>query len=165
MNTSEITITLVPVHNPDAKNLIFGQSHFIKTVEDVHEVLVSTVPGIKFGLAFCEASGPRLIRSTGTDQKMEKLAVHNAEAVGAGHTFFLFLENAFPINVSNGIKMIPQIVRIFCATANPVQVIVAESDQGRGVMGVIDGGSPLGVETASDVKARKKFLRDIGYKS
>jgi adenosine/AMP kinase len=155
---------LVQVINPDAKNFIFGQSHFIKTIEDLHETLVSSVPGIKFGVAFCEASGPRLIRKTGTSESMMELAVKNAQAVGCGHTFFVFLDNAFPINVVNGIKAVPEVVRIFCATANPLQVLVAESDQGRGVLGVIDGSSPLGVEDKDGEKSRKDFLRTIGYK-
>ena len=157
-------IQLVTVNNPDMKNLIFGQAHFIKTVEDIHELLVGTVPGIKFGLAFCEASGERLIRTSGTDESMITLALENARAVGAGHTFFVFLDNAFPINVLNGIKMIPEVARIFCATANPLEVMVGQSAQGRGVLGVIDGNSPLGTETKSDQKKRKEFLRVIGYK-
>lgn len=155
---------IVAVHNPDLKNFIFGQSHFIKTVEDLHEVLVGAVPGIQFGLAFCEASGPRLIRTSGTDKKMVDLAVKNAKAVGAGHTFFIFLENAFPINVLPAVKNVQEVVNIFCATANSVEVVVAETKQGRGVLGVIDGGSPLGVEDAAEVKKRKDFVRMIGYK-
>lgn len=155
---------LVQIINPDAKNFIFGQSHFIKTIEDLYETLVSSVPAIKFGVAFCEASGPRLIRKTGTSEEMMELAVKNAQAVGCGHTFFVFLDNAFPINVINGIKAVPEVVRLFCATANPVQVVVAESDQGRGVLGVIDGASPLGVEDKAGEQARKDFLRTIGYK-
>lgn len=155
---------IIQVKNPDAKNLIFGQSHFIKTVEDLHEALTGAVPEIKFGLAFCEASGPRLIRSSGSDESMINLAVKNAKKVGCGHTFFIFLENAFPINVLNQVKMVPEVIRIFAATANPLQVIVGETEQGKGVLGVIDGGSPLGIEKAEDVKARKEFLRKIGYK-
>lgn len=159
-----VTQELLQIVNPDAKNFIFGQSHFIKTIEDLHETLVSSVPGIKFGVAFCEASGPRLIRKTGTSTEMIDLAVKNAQAVGCGHTFFVFLDNAFPINVVNGIKAIPEVVRIFCATANPLQVIVAESNQGRGVLGVIDGASPLGIEDGEGERARKDFLRSIKYK-
>lgn len=155
---------IITITNPDAKNLIFGQSHFIKTVEDIHEALVNTVPGIKFGLAFCEASGPRLIRTSGTDEAMVRLAAKNAEAVGCGHTFFLFLDNAFPINVLNAIKMVPEVVRIFAATANPLEVIVARTKQGGGVLGVVDGGSPAGLEKPTDVSYRKDFLRKIGYK-
>lgn len=154
----------VAIYNPDAKNFIFGQSHFIKTVEDIHETLAESVPGIKFGIAFCEASGPRMIRTSGTDPSMIKLATANAEAVGCGHTFFIFLENAFPINVLPSLKMVAEIVTIFCATANPTEVVVAATKSGRGVCGIIDGGSPLGVEDASDMKKRKDFLRTIGYK-
>ncbi|RJR15093.1 adenosine monophosphate-protein transferase [Candidatus Microgenomates bacterium] len=157
------TIVLT-LKNPDAHNLIFGQSHFIKTVEDIHEALVNTVPDIQFGLAFCEASGPRLIRTSGTNEKLIKFAEKNAKAVGCGHTFFIFLENAFPINVLNNIKHVPEVVRIFAATANPLQIIVAETEQGRGVLGVVDGGSPLGIETEANKKERREFLRKIGYK-
>ncbi len=155
---------IITIVNPDAKNLIFGQSHFIKTVEDIHEALVNAVPGIKFGLAFCEASGPRLIRTSGTDEAMVKLAAINAKAVGCGHTFFIFLDNAFPINVLNAVKMVPEVVRIFAATANPLEVIVARTKQGGGVMGVVDGGAPEGIEKPTDVAYRKDFLRKIGYK-
>lgn len=155
---------VITIHNPDGKNLIFGQSHFIKTVEDLHEALVGVVPGIKFGLAFSEASGSRLIRTSGTDETMTKLAVTNAKAVGCGHTFFIFLENAFPINVLNAVKMVPEVVRIFAATANPLEVIVARTKQGGGVLGVIDGGSPTDVEKPSDVAFRKELLRKFGYK-
>lgn len=158
------SIELVSIENPDSKNLIFGQSHFIKTVEDLHEVLVSSVPGIKFGLAFCEASGPRMIRTSGTDSAMIDLAARNAKTVGCGHTFFIFLDNAFPINVLNAVKHVPEVVGIFCATANPLEIVVAASKQGRGVMGVIDGGSPKGIEEPVDQSARKDFLRKIGYK-
>jgi len=154
----------VKINNPDGKNLIFGQAHFIKTVEDIHEALVSAVPGIKFGLAFCEASGPRLIRTSGTDEAMIKLAVQNAKAVGCGHTFFIFLENAFPINVLNAIKMVPEVVRIFAATANPLEIIVTRTKQGGGVLGVVDGGAPTEVEKESDVHYRKELLRKFGYK-
>lgn len=160
----ELKTQVIQIENPDAKNLIFGQSHFIKTVEDLHEIMVGTVPGIKFGLAFCEASGPRMIRTSGSDPKMVDLATKNAQAVGAGHTFFIFLENAFPINVLNAVKMVPEVVRIFAATANPLQVIVGETEQGRGVLGVVDGGSPLGVENEADIPKRREFLRKIGYK-
>lgn len=164
MNFTQRTLKVITIHNPDAKNLIFGQSHFIKTVEDLHEVLVGTVPGIKFGLAFCEASGPRLIRTSGTDETMVKLAATNAQTVGCGHTFFIFLENAFPINVLNAVKMVPEVVHIFAATANPLEVIVVRTKQGGGVLGVVDGGSPTGIEKATDVAYRKEFLRKIGYK-
>ena len=155
---------VIKIYNPNAVNLIFGQSHFIKTVEDLHEALVNTVPGIKFGLAFSEASGPRLIRTSGTSDEMVTLAVKNAEAVACGHTFFIFLENAFPINVLNAVKMVPEVVHIFAATANLLEVVVARTEQGGGVLGVIDGGSPQGVEKPEEVQGRKAFLRKIGYK-
>jgi adenosine/AMP kinase len=154
----------VKIEKPEEINFIFGQSHFIKTVEDLHEALVSAVPGIEFGLAFCEASGPALIRTSGTSESMMELATTNAQKVGAGHAFFIFLANAFPINVLNAVKNTPEVCRIFCATANPVEVILAETEQGRGVLGVVDGVSPKGVETEDDVVARKAFLRNIGYK-
>ena len=157
-------LTTVKIENPDGLNLILGQTHFIKSVEDLHEALVTTVPGIKFGLAFNEASGPCLVRKTGTDEKLIDLAVKNAQAIGAGHMFIVFLDGAFPINVLNRIKDVPEVCRIFCATANPVEVIVAQTDQGRGILGVIDGNSPKGVETDADIQTRKEFLRKIGYK-
>ncbi|MCL4364067.1 adenosine-specific kinase [Patescibacteria group bacterium] len=155
----------VKIEKPEGINFILAQSHFIKTVEDCYETLVEAVPGIKFGLAFCEASGPRKIRKVGTDEEMIKLAVKNAEKVGAGHSLFIFLNNAFPINVLNRIKNLSEVTRIYCATANPTEIIVVETKQGRGIMGVIDGGSPNGVETENDEKDRKGFLRKIGYKS
>lgn len=154
----------IKVDKPAEVNFIFGQSHFIKTVEDIHEALVSAVLGIKFGLAFCEASGPRLVRKSGTDQSMIKLAVKNAKKVGAGHSFFIFLKNAFPINILNQIKQTVEVCHIFCATANETEVIVAETKNGRAVLGVVDGGSPLGVEMKKDEKERKEFLRKIGHK-
>ncbi len=154
----------VVVKKPEEVNFILAQSHFIKTVEDVHETLVEAVPGIQFGIAFCEASGPRKIRISGTDNEMIKLAVSNAKAVGAGHSLFIFLRNAFPINVLNRIKNISEIVTIFCATANPVEVVIAESKTGNGILGVIDGGSPLGIEQDDEVKDRKGLLRKFGYK-
>lgn len=158
-------LTVVPVEKPEAVNLILGQSHFIKTVEDLHEALVTAVPGIKFGLAFCEASCPALVRATGTDDDLVELAKRNALAVGAGHSFFVFLgEGVFPVNVLNAVKMTPEVCRIFCATANPVEVIVAETEQGRGILGVVDGLKPKGIETEEDVAQRKHFLRMIGYK-
>lgn len=155
---------VVEIENPKSVNLIIGQSHFIKTVEDLHEVLVGAMPGIKFGLAFCEASGPRLIRTSGTSSEMVKLAVKNAQKVGCGHTFYIFLENAFPINVLNAIKLVPEVVRIFCATANSVEVIVLRTKQGGGVLGVVDGGPPTKVETEKEVLHRKELLRKFGYK-
>ena len=155
---------VVKIENPKSVNFIFGQAHFIKTIEDLHEVLISGVPGIKFGIAFCEASGPRLIRTSGTSDAMASLAIQNAQKVACGHTFYIFLENVFPINILNAIKMVPEVVRIFCATANEVEVIVARTDQGAGVMGVVDGGSPTHVETPSDIMRRKELLRKLGYK-
>lgn len=157
-------LKIVPIENPGELNFILGMSHFIKTVEDMHEALVSTVPGIKFGLAFCEASGARLVRFSGTNAELIELAQKNALKLGAGHSFILFLKDAFPINVLRTVSQVPEVCRIFCATANPVQVIVAETDQGRGILGVIDGQSPLGVETDADIVWRKDFLRKIGYK-
>ena len=157
-------LKLIRLDNPDALNLILGQSHFIKTVEDLYEALAGAIPGLRFGLAFCEASGPALIRHAGTDEDLEALAVRNAEAIGAGHSFIVFLKDAFPINVMHAIKRVPEVCNIFCATANPLQVIVAESDQGRGILGVIDGSSPKGVEDADGIAWRKEFLRTIGYK-
>jgi hypothetical protein len=155
----------VKVEKPDEINFVLGMSHFIKTVEDIHEVLVTSVPGIKFGLAFCEASGPALVRATGTDEEMIELAKQNALSVAAGHSFFLFLGAGFyPINVLNAIKAVPEVCRIFCATANPSQVVVAETEQGRAVLGVVDGVKPKGVESEEDVAHRKGFLRTIGYK-
>lgn len=157
-------IKVVPVENPDELNFVLGQSHFIKTVEDVHEALVQTIPGIQFGLAFCEASGPRLVRYSGTHDELIQLAQKNAVQIGAGHSFILFLKNAFPINILPVLRNIPEICRIFCATANPTQVLVAETEQGRGILGVVDGFSPLGIETDEDIVKRKAFLRTIGYK-
>jgi adenosine/AMP kinase len=155
----------VKIEKPDDLNFILGQSHFIKTVEDIHEALVQTVPGIKFGLAFCESSGAMLVRWTGTDDSMIELAQRNALALSAGHSFILFLAPGFfPINVLNAVKMLPEVCRIFCATANPVEVVVAETDQGRGILGVIDGGKSKGIEDAEGIRWRKEFLRKIGYK-
>lgn len=155
----------VDISNPNEYNFIFGMSHFIKTVEDLHELVVQTNPTMKFGLAFCEASGPRLIRISGNDQELVDLAAENAQRVAAGHTFFIFLKDGFPINILNGVKQIPEVCRIFCATANPTTVIVAENDRDqRGVMGVLDGFKPLGVESEDDAKNRTDFLRMIGYK-
>lgn len=155
---------LVRVENPDALNVIVGQSHFIKTADDLHEALVGAVPGIRFGLAFCEASGPRLIRTSGTAQPLVDLATRAARALGCGHVFVIFLDGTFPINVLGAIRQVPEVCRIFCATANPLEVVVAETEQGRGVLGVIDGQPPLGVEGADDVRARRELLRKFGYK-
>ncbi|ACC75465.1 adenosine-specific kinase [Paraburkholderia phymatum] len=158
-------LSAVTVVKPETTNFIFGQSHFIKSVEDIHEALVGAVPGIRFGLAFCEASGKRLVRRSGTDDALIDMASQNALNVGAGHSFFVFLgDGYFPVNVLNVLKTVPEVCRIFCATANPVEVLVAETDQGRGIVGVIDGFSPLGVEGAEDVQWRKDLLRTIGYK-
>ena len=155
----------VNIDKPEAINFILGQTHFIKTVEDVHEALVGAVPGIKFGLAFCEASGKCLLRTSGTDAAMIELARRNALALGAGHSFIVFLgEGYFPVNVLNALKLVPEVCRIFCATANPTEVVIAQTQQGRGILGVVDGASPLGVETEADVAWRKGFLRQIGYK-
>jgi adenosine/AMP kinase len=157
-------ITIKTIDKPAEVNFILAQSHFIKTIEDVYETLIEAVPGIKFGLAFCESSGQRKIRMEGTDEKMIKLAVKNAKAVGAGHSLFIFLKNAYPINILNRLKQVSEICHIYCATANPVEVIVAQTKQGNGILGVIDGGSPLGVEDKKDKEERKIFLRKIGYK-
>jgi adenosine/AMP kinase len=158
-------LKIVPIEKPEAINFVLGQTHFIKSVEDIHETMVTHVPGIRFGLAFCESSGECLIRWTGTDEEMIELAKQNASAIGAGHTFILFLgEGFYPINVLNGLKMVPEVCRIFCATANPTQVIVAETEQGRGVLGVVDGFPPRGVEGDEGIAWRKGFLRTIGYK-
>jgi adenosine/AMP kinase len=158
-------IKTVKIEKPDQINFILGQSHFIKTVEDMHEALVTSVPGIKFGLAFCEASGECLVRWTGTDEAMIELAKKNALAIGAGHSFILFLaEGFYPINVLNAIKMIPEVAHVFCATANPTEVLVAETELGHGILGVIDGFSPKGVEDEKGLDWRKNFLRMIGYK-
>ena len=158
-------IQTVTIEKPELINFILGQSHFIKTVEDIHEALVGAVPGIKFGLAFCEASGKCLIRWTGTDEVMIELAKKNAQAIGAGHSFILFLSEGFyPINVLNTVKNVPEVARIFCATANPTEVLVAQTELGRGILGVVDGFSPKGVEDAEGITWRKDFLRMIGYK-
>jgi len=149
---------------PEDCNIIFGQTHFIKSTEDLYEAIVTSCPHSKFAVAFCEASGPCLIRVEGNDDDLKKSATENAANVGAGHTFVILLKNAFPINVLNAVKACPEVCSIFCATANPVEVILAVTDQGRGVLGVIDGFPPKGVETEADVKARKEFLRMIGYK-
>ena len=155
---------LIDIEVPKECNLILGTAHFIKTVEDLHECLVNSVPSIKFGIGFCESSGPCLIRRSGNDEFLKKLATDYALRVGAGHSFIVFLRNAYPINVLNSVKNIPEVCTIHCATANPVQVIIAETDQGRGILGVVDGSKPKGVETGNDVEERKELLRKIGYK-
>jgi adenosine/AMP kinase len=155
----------VTIDKPDDTNFILGQTHFIKTVDDIHEALVGAVPGIKFGVAFCEASGKCLIRWSGTDAAMIELAKKNAAAIGAGHSFVVFLGDGFyPLNVLNTLKMVPEVCRIFCATANPTEVILAETEQGRGILGVVDGSSPKGIEDDTEIMWRKDFLRQIGYK-
>jgi len=155
----------VKIEKPEAVNFILGQTHFIKTVEDIHEALVGAVPGIKFGLAFCEASGACLVRWSGTDPALVELARKNAQALGAGHTFIVFLgEGYYPVNVLNALKMVPEVCRIFCATANPTQVILAGTEQGRGILGVVDGFSPKGVEDEAGIAWRRNLLRQIGYK-
>ncbi len=161
-DTISLKIFRVPV--PDGTNVIFGQSHFIKTVEDVYEALVSSSPTLKFGIAFCEASGKRLIRSDGNNAELIQLAEKAAQEIGAGHTFFIYMKDGFPVNILNRVKEVQEVCCIFCATANPLQVIVAESEQGRGIMGVIDGETPLGIEKDTDKKERVEFLRKIGYK-
>ncbi len=160
-----MNLITVKIDKPEEINFIFGQSHFIKTVEDLHEALVTAVPGIQFGLAFCEASGACLVRWSGTNPEMIALAQRNAQAIGAGHSFIIFLgEGFYPVNVLNTVKNVPEVCRIYCATANPVEVLVAETELGRGVLGVIDGASPKGVEGEEDIAWRKGFLRMIGYK-
>jgi len=154
----------VKMEFPEEANIIIGQTHFIKTAEDLYEVMISAVPGIKFGLAFNEASGPCLVRAEGNDSELKALAIKNVKAIGAGHVFVIILKDAFPINVLNAIKNCPEICSIFCATANEVEVVIAQTDLGRGLLGVIDGYSPKGVETDKDVQERKEFLRMIGYK-
>ena len=155
---------VVAMERPEGLNLNLGQAHFIKTVEDLHEALVGASPLLRFGLAFCEASEQRLVRWSGNDAELTELAADNARRIGAGHTFIVFLREGYPVNVLNQIKQVPEVCRVFCATANPVEVVVAETSLGRGVLGVIDGMTPLGVETDSDIAARKKLLREIGYK-
>lgn len=155
---------LIQIENPEQLNVILGQTHFIKTAEDLYEALVSSVPGIKFGLAFCEASGPCLVRSEGNDDNLQALAAKNALAVGAGHTFIIFMKDAYPVNLLRAIKEVPEVCQVFCATANPLTVVVAEDGVGRGVLGVIDGEKAKGTETEADVKERREFLRKIGYK-
>ncbi len=149
---------------PENSNIIIGRTHFIKSVEDISEAVVNSVPNIKYGLAFCEASGPRLVRYDGNDDELVKAAIENAKKSGAGHTFYLLIRNAFPINLLRDLRTVPEVVEILCATANPVQLIIAETDQGRGIVGVVDGYTPLGVETEKDKEERVKFLRKIGYK-
>src|SRR3990172_7771288 len=156
-------LEIVRIEKPEDVNLILGQSHFIKTVEDVYEALAGSSPHLRFGLAFCESSGPCLVRRAGNDDELVALAVKNALAVGAGHSLIVFLREGFPVNVLNALKQVPEICRIYCATANPVEVVVAKTAQGRAILGVVDGGSPKGVETEDDVSARKALLRQLGH--
>jgi adenosine/AMP kinase len=157
-------IKLIDIEMPENANVIIGQTHFIKTVEDIHEALVTSLPMIKFGLAFSEASGPRLIRHSGTDEKLENLAIKNAEKIGAGHSFVLILGNAFPINIMKSLKAVDEVLYLYAATANPLKVIVVEEGEKRGIIGVLDGEKPLGVEGKKDIEDRKNLLRKIGYK-
>jgi adenosine/AMP kinase len=157
-------IKIVTIEKSENMNFYSGQSHFIKTIEDLYEAMVNSVPGAKFGLAFCESSGPCLVRHTGTDEELVDLAKKNAYQLSAGHSFILFMKDIFPINVLNAVKNVPEVCRVFCATANPVQVLVAETDQGRGILGVIDGFASKGIETDEDIQARKELLRKFGYK-
>jgi hypothetical protein len=157
-------ISIVRIEKPEDVNFILGQSHFIKTVEDIHEAIVSTAPRMRFGLAFCESSGPALVRWSGNDKAMIELAKKNALALSAGHAFIIFMADGFPVNILNTVKAVPEVCRIFCATANPVEVVVALTAQGRGILGVIDGLASKGVETEADIKVRREFLRKIGYK-
>jgi uncharacterized protein len=160
----KMQLKVIAVEKPEEMNFIFGMSHFIKTVEDLHEAIVQTCPSMKFGIAFCEASGPCLVRISGNDENLKKIAEDNAMAIGAGHTFFIFMEGGFPLNILNTVKMVPEVCRIFCATANPAHIVLAADKGGRGVLGVIDGQCPKGVEGPDDIAKRKDFLRMIGYK-
>lgn len=164
MTTSSLTWDVVAVDKPEDVNVIIGQAHFIKTVEDLHEALVGVSPSLRFGLAFCEASGPRLARRSGNDDELVELAVRNALSIAAGHSFVIFLREGFPVNVLNPVRAVPEVCGIYCATANPVEVIVAVTARGRGIVGVIDGQPPVGVETDHDVAERRDLLRAIGYK-
>jgi adenosine/AMP kinase len=157
-------ITAIRIEKPDDVNVVIGQAHFIKTVEDLHEALAQSSAQLRFGIAFCESSGPRLVRRSGNDADLVELAVKNASALGAGHSFVVTLRNGFPVSVLNALKNVPEVASIFCATANPVEVLVAVTDAGRGILGVVDGGAPLGVETDADVAERKALLRRFGYK-
>ncbi len=162
---TQMALKLVAIEKAENMNFILGQTHFIKSVEDIHEVMVTTVPGAKFGLAFCEASGPCLVRTSGTDDDLVELAARNALALSAGHSFIVMLgQGLYPVNFLNAIKAVPEVCRIFCATANPTQVILVETEQGRGILGVVDGFLTKGLETEKDVEKRKSFLRMIGYK-
>jgi hypothetical protein len=157
-------LSIVRIEKPADMNFILGQSHFIKTVEDIYEAIVQTNPGMKFGVAFCEASGPALVRFVGNDETLIGLTQRNAMAIAAGHAFLIFMDGGFPINILNAVKNVPEVCRIFCATSNPTEVIIVETDQGRGILGVVDGFPTKGIETGSDIAVRKDFLRKIGYK-
>ncbi len=157
-------LKIVKIEKPDNINFILGQAHFIKTVEDLYEAIVTTQPHLKFGIAFCESSGPALVRWAGNDEAMIELAKKNALSLSAGHSFIIFMDNGYPINILNAVKIVPEVCRIFCATANPVEVIIAETEQGRGILGVIDGVKTSGIEGEEDIQKRKEFLRKIGYK-
>jgi hypothetical protein len=159
-----VELVAVPVNKPEDMNVIVGQAHFIKTVEDVHEALAGVGPHLRFGVAFCEASGPCLVRRSGNDDHLVELAVRNAETIGAGHSFVVLLEGGYPVSVLNALKQVPEVCGIYCATANPVEILVAETDLGRGIVGVVDGMPPAGIETEADVAERKQLLRTIGYK-
>jgi len=160
----QLKTDVVKIEVPEGCNVIVGQAHFIKTVEDLYEALINSVPGIKFGIAFCEASGKRLVRVEGNDKEFVGLAAEYAKVIGAGHSFIILIKNAYPINVLKYIKQVPEVVRIFAATANPLEILIAETEQGRGIIGVVDGFKPVGIEKEEDVKERKEFLRRIGYK-
>jgi hypothetical protein len=164
MKGESVGIEAVAIQKPPDTNIVIGQTHFIKSAEDLYEAMVNSVPGARFGVAFCEASGPRLVRVEGNDDELKACAADNAQRVGAGHSFFVVMRNAYPVNVLYRIKQVPEVCTVFCATANDLEVLVAESSRGRGIIGVIDGQPPLGVETDSDAKERKEFLRKIGYK-
>lgn len=155
---------IIPMNIPEGTNIIIGQTHFIKTAEDLYEAMVNSVPGIQFGIAFCEASGPCLIRAEGNDIGLKNIAIENAKNIGAGHIFVILIKAAYPVNVLNAVKSCPEVCSVYCATSNPVQVIVAETDQGKGVLGVIDGFNPRGIEGETDVQKRREFLRKSGYK-
>ena len=164
MTTTPLSWDVVPVDKPDDVNVVIGQAHFIKTVEDLHEALAGVSPSLRFGLAFCEASGPRLVRRSGNEAELVELATRAALAIAAGHSFVIFLREGFPVNVLNPVKAVPEVCAIYCATANPVDVVVAVTPRGRGIVGVIDGQTPVGVETDRDVAERRDLLRAIGYK-
>jgi hypothetical protein len=159
-----MNLSVLSIEKPQEMNFILGHAHFIKTVDDIYEAIVQTNPGMKFGVAFCEASGPCLVRSAGNDEALVKLARSNALAISAGHTFVVFMEKGFPVNILNAVKMVTEVCRVHCATANPTQLIIAETEQGRGILGVIDGSTSKGVESDTDVQTRREFLRKIGYK-